>query len=131
MSSEENKPRHDHERSDWDLRYVVWGSIALIVSVAVMMAASWWIFKEFRSWAGDRQMGTAHVTEQENTPPEPRLQVAPTEEWTEMLKRERAILHSYRWIDRSKRVVHIPIDRAMQLIAERGLPAQQEGGQNR
>jgi hypothetical protein len=132
MSSQENKPRRDHERSDWDLRYVVWGSIVLVVSVAVMLPALWWIFKEFQSWAGNRQMGTAHVTEREATPPEPRLQVGPTEEWTQMLARERAILNSYRWIDRSKGIVHIPIDRAMQLIVERGLPAQEkDGGQPR
>jgi hypothetical protein len=132
MSSEEKKPRHDHERTDWDLRYVVWGSIVLVVSVALILAASWWIFKSFQGGAANRQMGTARVTGQENIPPEPRLQISPTEEWQEMLKREQAILNSYRWVDRGQGVVHIPIERAMELIAERGLSAEQrEGGQNR
>ena len=124
MSSEANKPRYDHERSDWNLRYVVWGSITLIVSVTVMLIALWWIFKEFHGWAANRQMGIAHTTQQENRPPEPLLQVAPKEDWAEMLKRERAILNSYRWIDRSKGVVHIPIDRAMELVAQRGVQKQ-------
>jgi hypothetical protein len=121
MSSEENKPRHDHERTDWDLKYVVWGFVVLVISVAVILAASWWIFREFQSWAANRQMGTAQVTGQENIPPEPRLQIDPREDWTEMLKREQAVLNSYRWIDRSKGVVQIPIERAMELTAERGL----------
>src|SRR5437763_17179313 len=126
MSSGMNKPRHDHERSDWDLTYVVRGAIVLIVSVAVMLAALWWMFREFQGWAANRQMGTARVTERENTPPEPLLQIAPRADWAEMLKRERTILNSYRWIDRSQGIVHIPIDRAMELVVERT-----EGGQNR
>jgi hypothetical protein len=128
MSSEKNKPRHDHERSDWNLSYVVWGAIVLVVSVAMILAASWRIFKEFQGWAAARQMGTVRVTGQENIPSEPRLQVAPQDEWREMLRRERTILNSYRWIDRSKGVVHIPIQRAMELIAERGLQAQTTSG---
>jgi hypothetical protein len=126
MSSEKKKPRHDHERSDWDLRYVVWGSIALVVSVAIILAVAWWIFRAFDRWAADRQMGTARTTARESLPPEPRLQVSPTDDWTKMFKREQAILNSYRWIDRSQRIVHIPIQRAMELLADRGLPVEGE-----
>ena len=36
-------------------------------------------------------------------------------------------LNSYGWVDRYTSVAHIPIDRAMQLILERGLP---DVGQN-
>jgi hypothetical protein len=36
--------------------------------------------------------------------------------------REEQQLHSYGWVDQSAGSVHIPIDQAMQLIAERGLP---------
>jgi hypothetical protein len=32
------------------------------------------------------------------------------------------MLKSYGWIDRDKGVVHIPIDRAIEILAERGLP---------
>jgi len=31
------------------------------------------------------------------------------------------MLKSYGWIDRDKGVVHIPIDRAIEILAERGL----------
>ena len=119
MSSEQPKPRHDHERSDWNLNYVVWGAIALVASVAVGLLALWWMFKAFHGWAENRQMGTARATVQENRPPEPLLQVSPTDDWTEMLQREREILNSYRWVDRPKGIVHIPIDRAMELTVER------------
>ena len=90
-----------------------------MVSVSVALVALWWIFKEFNGWAANRQMGTARATVQENRPPEPLLQVSPSGDWTEMLKREREILNSYRWVDRSKGIVHIPIERAMELMVER------------
>jgi hypothetical protein len=35
---------------------------------------------------------------------------------------EEADLDSYGWIDRNSGTVHIPIDRAMQLLLQRGLP---------
>src|SRR5438552_3495509 len=44
----------------------------------------------------------------------------------EMLKQlratEDAALNTYGWVDRSKGVVHIPIQHAIDLILERGLP---------
>jgi hypothetical protein len=39
----------------------------------------------------------------------------------DMRKTERAELENYAWVDRSKGIVRIPIDRAISLLAERGL----------
>jgi len=36
-------------------------------------------------------------------------------------------LHQYAWVDPDKGIVKIPIDRAMDLIAQRGLPAVPQG----
>jgi hypothetical protein len=120
MSSEEKNKRHGHEHSDWNLTWVVGGGITLIVSVAIMLIASWWIFREFQYWASTRQLGT--VTGPPAAPPEPRLQVSPTADWSEMLEREQAILHSYGWVDRSRGIVRIPIERQMEIVARGGFP---------
>jgi hypothetical protein len=37
-------------------------------------------------------------------------------------------VHTYGWIDRNGGVVRLPIDRAMDLVLERGLPQQQQEG---
>jgi hypothetical protein len=37
-------------------------------------------------------------------------------------------LNSYGWIDQKAGVAHIPIERAMALIVERGIPVHSEGG---
>lgn len=46
----------------------------------------------------------------------------PTTSPEELAARQAATLHGYRWIDKEAGIVSIPIERAMVLITERGLP---------
>jgi hypothetical protein len=39
----------------------------------------------------------------------------------EFIQKQNAILNGYGWIDRDKGIARIPIDRAMELMLERGL----------
>jgi hypothetical protein len=128
MNSDSENPRRDHERTDWNLNYVLWGGITLVIAVAIVLAGSWWIFRNFQKSAASRVSGTALA--QPILPPEPRLQISPSADWAEMLAREQAILHSYGWVDRSRGIVHIPIEREMEMIAQRGLPAPKSEGGN-
>lgn len=54
--------------------------------------------------------------------PLPREQVSPQADLQAFRTREEAELNSYGWIDRKAGVVRIPIDRAMDLIIQQGLP---------
>ena len=58
-------------------------------------------------------------------PPGPTLQVSPPADLQAFRSREEAELHSYGWVDRTSGVVRIPIDRAMQLVLQEGLPARE------
>ena len=51
-------------------------------------------------------------------PPPPRLQVDEAGDLAAFRKRENAALTSYAWIDRDKDVVRLPINRAMDLVAD-------------
>jgi len=55
-------------------------------------------------------------------PPSPHLQTAPGLDLQTLRSHETALLTTYGWGDRSRGVVRIPIDRAMALLAARGLP---------
>jgi hypothetical protein len=55
--------------------------------------------------------------------PEPRLEVKPGGDLKTVRAQEDAILKSYGWVDADKGIVRIPIDRAIEIVAERGLPA--------
>ena len=62
------------------------------------------------------------VAELTRTFPTPRLQTDDgAQDITEMHAREDLLLNNYTWVDESKGTVRIPIDRAMELIAQRGL----------
>jgi hypothetical protein len=54
--------------------------------------------------------------------PAPHLQLSPHDDLVAWRAREDAELTSYAWVDRSNSIVRIPIDRAIELIAQRGLP---------
>jgi mono/diheme cytochrome c family protein len=53
------------------------------------------------------------------TPPAPRLQANPPQELQELKATQLAQIETYGWIDRQSGVVHIPIDKAMELYIER------------
>jgi hypothetical protein len=57
-------------------------------------------------------------------PPEPRLQPHPREDLKALRAREAWELNTYRWIDPSKGEIAIPIDRATEILAQRGIPPQ-------
>jgi hypothetical protein len=56
-------------------------------------------------------------------PPEPRLQTHPVADLQTLRARDADRLSGYGWVDRDARLVRIPIERAIDLVAERGLPA--------
>ncbi|HEX5236616.1 MAG TPA: hypothetical protein VFW25_14955 [Silvibacterium sp.] len=61
--------------------------------------------------------------------PTPRLQNDNgNQDLTDLHRREDLLLNHYSWVDQSHGVVRIPIDRAMELLAQRGLPVQQTSG---
>jgi hypothetical protein len=55
-------------------------------------------------------------------PPAPRLQPVPSVEYQAFRAQQDAAVSAYRWIDRTNGVVQIPIERALELVSERGLP---------
>ena len=52
----------------------------------------------------------------------PRLQVDPPKQKFELAQNEAATLNSYGWIDQQVKVVHIPIERAIDLVSEGKMP---------
>lgn len=59
-------------------------------------------------------------------PPAPRLQPAPVKDLLELRRWEDSQLHHYGWVDKSNGVARIPIERAMEILAQKGLPARPE-----
>jgi len=60
--------------------------------------------------------------------PEPRLERNERVGIKDFRLKEEQTLNSYGWVDEKTGVVHIPIERAMQLLAQRGLPTAPKAG---
>jgi hypothetical protein len=61
-------------------------------------------------------------------PPGPRLQVNAQEDLRDYVQQQQQTLESYGWVDQGAGVARIPIDRAMDLLLERGLPVRSAAG---
>jgi hypothetical protein len=60
--------------------------------------------------------------------PQPRLEQNERVEINNFRLQEEQTLNSYSWVDEKNGVVRIPIERAMQLLAQRGLPTAPKAG---
>jgi hypothetical protein len=59
--------------------------------------------------------------------PDPKLEEDERGQLNGILLNEEKILYSYGWVDQKAGTVRIPIERAMELLAQRGLPVRPEG----
>jgi hypothetical protein len=117
-----------HEESDVNFRGILAFGGGLIVVAVVIHLVVYVLFGYFNSREGVQKTAEypLAVGQQNRVPPEPRLQTNPREDLADLRAKEDDQLTSYGWVDRNAGVVRIPIDAAMKLTLERGLPARQE-----
>ncbi len=119
-----------HETRDISTRVVVIFGISLVVGAVLVNLAVWLVYGQF-SKAADRayprEYPLAHVGAPMQ-PPEPRLQTRPRDELQRMRAEEDRLLNSYGWVDAARGVVRIPIEQAMTMTVEQGLPARTGAG---
>ncbi len=74
-----------------------------------------------QAWRAQRH--APPVVEGYQYPPQPQLQMHPQQDYDDYVNRSEAWLSSYGWVDRAHGVVHIPVDRAMDLVLKEGVGA--------
>jgi len=113
-----------HEHSDISISGVVAFAVAL-ATVCVMIFGAVRVmntaFARYRPQPVTAEFPLA-AESLRRLPPEPRLQTDPRDDLKHLRDGEDRALGSYGWVDRDAGVVRIPIDQAMRLIVERGLP---------
>ena len=109
------------EKRDVNTRAIAYSVAVLLVLVIASMLTMHWLFDYF---SATQTLGptASPFTNVRQLPPEPRLQVHPVEDLNRVRQSQEELLNSYGWADRGTGKVRIPIDRAMDLILERGLP---------
>ncbi|HEX3244775.1 MAG TPA: hypothetical protein VHX16_05165 [Chloroflexota bacterium] len=120
-----------HETSDMSARAVAGLGIGLMAALAVVVLAA--TLLQLRLTGPPAQLapseGVASVPA-EALPAAPRLETTPGETVTRVRATEQERLHTYGWVSRENAIARIPIDLAMDLIVQRGLPAQTSSSQS-
>lgn len=123
----ENGGEGGHEENTVQLSTTVWLTIASIITMAVVHFALLGGLK----WAEDERKAMTAANppvfpgREAMTPeqfPSPRLEKDYNEEINQVLPEQKALTENYAWVDEKAGVARIPVDRAIDILAEKGLP---------
>ena len=116
-------PEIRSEKTDADASAIVRFLVYLVIGTVGVVVLLRWMFTTLVV-VEQRQQPPPPVMKVEAPPqpPLPRLEIDPPTDLARYRDEQRKGLESYGWVDRPARVVHIPIEEAMRIVAERGLP---------
>ena len=115
-----------YERSDLKPGYIALFGIGVVMAVGLAVVITS-LFVHYRELQHARQeTPVPRLARERESMPELRLQVDAPNELRQMRAAEEATLNSYGWVDKEAGVVKIPVDRAMEILAKKGLPARKQ-----
>ena len=112
-----------YEARDASVRpiFVFTGALALLCLLA--LGVSRWVFVSLSEGARERQPERHPLAVRDEVVPGPALQANPSRELAAYLLEQERELSTYGWVDPDAGVVQIPLERALELVVEEGLPA--------
>ncbi len=113
-----------YETSDANARGVFNFLVILGLMVVFTALVCWGMFDYFTSHIEDAPASTSPFAETRQLPLGPQLQVHPRRDLLQYREQEEKSLESYSWENQSAGIVRVPIERAMDLLAQKGLPVQ-------
>jgi hypothetical protein len=123
VREEELRPGVNYEPSQPDLRVVLAFLAALALAAALVLLVLWGMFGYFRSQSAQRgPLPSPRMYTSPPNVPQPELQPDPVADYNVYRLSAKETLDSYGWVDQKAGVTRIPIDKAMDLVVERGLP---------
>jgi hypothetical protein len=118
-------PSPGYETRDANVRGVIAFLVTLSIVLAMALLVSWGIFRYFSMTLPDRKPASP-FTEIRQLPSGPELQVYPRQDYVRFLENQQRSLESYAWENRDAGTVRVPIERAMDLLLQKGLPVASE-----
>ena len=116
-----------HEKKDINVRSVfLFGLLLVAIIGTVGYGITLLVFKGTAGKESDAAVSPLYQPQE--LPPQPRLQADPVQDLKQLRANEERVLESYGWVDRANGVVRIPVDHAIDLIVEKGLPPKPEAG---
>jgi hypothetical protein len=113
------------EHSDISARGTVIAGYGVLVGTGIIVALLYLYFSFLSNYRARLSPPPLAIEAHGNPmPPEPRIQNAPRLDLEGQRAFENSVLNKYWWVDRQKGVVGIPIERAMEMLVQRGIPPQ-------
>jgi hypothetical protein len=110
-----------YEKSDAHVPTINRFLFGLFVLIGVSMLAMW-AMHAFLARQEEKAPRPTLMEAQRVLPPAPRLQVSNTRDLAALKAGEERALSTYGWVDKQAGSVRIPVERAMEVLAQRGLP---------
>ena len=114
---------------DENVRGILHFALGMVVAAVVIYAVLFGMFQYFDRQAAAADPARNPLLAGEKPPanpaarfPQPQLQSNAAADLEKARAREEEFLSSYGWVDRNAGVVHMPVERAMQMIVEHGVP---------
>ncbi len=116
-----------HEESDVNVGAILRYGVGLLVVAAVVHVFLWWLLGvyERQDERAQTQVYPLAAGQQDQLPPLPRFQENPQQEMRDLRAKQKALLEGYGWVNKEAGVARIPIEDAMRMVVERGLPARE------
>jgi len=110
-----------HEETDANVAPIIWTLALLAFSTAFIGLIIYGMFN-YLAKPTETPFSAGPMMTTDQTPPEPRISEHPAEELKDLNAREDQILSTYGWVNKQTGVVRVPIDRAIDLTLQHGLP---------
>jgi hypothetical protein len=120
-----------YEKSEAELAPIVKFTVVLVVVSLVVLAAMRLLFDRLTQRDEARDTPRHPLAAERELPPAPRLQVTPALDLEAFRAARARELETYGWIDRDAGTVRVPIERAIDLVLEKGLPVAGKPGSGR
>ena len=127
LREEPDNPEIVHEESDVNVGAILRYGAGLLAIALVVHVFLWWLMGiyERQHERALTQVYPMAAGQQDRLPPFPRLQANPQQDMRDLRAKQKALLDGYGWVDKEAGVARIPIEEAMKMIVERGLPARE------
>ena len=126
--AEDIDPAIRTEPADLNPKAVVWTAICLLLGLWAIVVAVYPLFRYLQYERTGGLQPSKVLVSVPPLPPQPRLQENAKRDLQDLRAAENTALNSYQWVDRGRGIVSIPIGRAIQIVAQRGVPPSQPGG---
>lgn len=116
-----------HEESDVNVGAIIRYGIGLLLVGAVVQVFLWWLLGTYERQheRAQTQVYPLAAGQQDRLPPFPRFQENPQQELQDLRAKQKALLEGYGWVNKEAGVARIPIEEAMKMVIERGLPTRE------